>query len=135
MVKPSESEGYADATSKEINAILQKYGLNEAELQRDYENYLRARSGQPAEDSGITWDEFEAEIAKYCEVANELASLSPEEYAKRSADEKQIDSVLYSVIEVFLQEGGSEENLQKYDQYNKLDKARAKRLSELSQGL
>ena len=42
--------------------------------------------------------------------------------------------MLYSVIEVFLEEGGSEENLNKYEQYRKLDKARAKRLSEQSKG-
>ncbi|MDE6291670.1 MAG: hypothetical protein K2M16_09060, partial [Muribaculaceae bacterium] len=137
IAKPSETEGNFDATAKELNAILQKYGLNEEELKRDYDNYLRMRSGQaPAEaDNGITWEEFETEIIKYCEIANEMAALSPEEYARRSRDEKQIDSVVYSVIEVFLEEGGSEENLQKYEQYRKLDKARAKRLSEQSQGL
>ncbi|MDE7408783.1 MAG: DUF2723 domain-containing protein [Muribaculaceae bacterium] len=136
IVKPSQSEGSVNATMPEVDAILQKYGLNEEELRRDYENYLRVRNGQPAPaDDGITWEKFETEIAKYCEIANELASLSPEEYARRSAEEKQIDSVLYSVIEVFLEEGGNEENLQKYDQYRKLDKARAKRLSEQSQGL
>ncbi|MDE6058079.1 MAG: hypothetical protein K2F93_08710, partial [Muribaculaceae bacterium] len=122
---------------KDVEAILQRYGLNEQEIRADYERYVGMRSGQTsaAGNDGITWEEFESEIAKYCEVANELASLSPEEYAKRSADEKQIDSVIYSVIEVFLEEGGSEENLQKYEQYRKLDKARAKRLSEQSQGL
>ena len=46
-----------------------------------------------------------------------------------------IDSVLYTVIEYYLESGGKEENLQKYEQYSKLDKARSKRLSEQSQGL
>ena len=101
---------------KDVEAILQRYGLNEQEIRADYERYVGMRSGQTsaAGNDGITWEEFESEIAKYCEVANELASLSPE---------------------VFLEEGGSEENLQKYEQYRKLDKARAKRLSEQSQGL
>ncbi|MDE6379296.1 MAG: hypothetical protein K2L11_02390, partial [Muribaculaceae bacterium] len=136
IANAAQAETAPGAADKEITAILQKYGLNEEELRRDYENYLRMRSGQPAaEESGITWEEFEREIAKYCEVSNELASLSPEEYAARSDKEKQIDSVLYSVIEVFLEEGGSEDNLQKYEQYRKLDKARAKRLSESQQGL
>ena len=135
-LKPSESEGTPDAASKEINAILQKYGLDEGILKQDYERYVGMRNGQSAQSNdGITWEQFETEIAKYCEIANEMASLSPEEYARRSQDEKQIDSVIYSVIEVFLEEGGSEENLQKYEQYRKLDKARAKRLSDKHQGL
>ncbi len=135
IAKPAETEGNLSRKSDDVDAILQKYGLNEDELKRDYENYLRMRNGQSAPaDDGITWEEFETEIIKYCEIANELASLSPEEYAKRSAEEKQIDSVIYSVIEVFLSEGGSEENLRKYEQYRKLDMSRAKRLSEQSQG-
>lgn len=64
-----------------------------------------------------------------------MATLSPDDYAARSADEKAIDSVLYSVIEYYLQSGGKEENLQKYEQYQRLDKARAKRLSDMSQGM
>lgn len=83
----------------------------------------------------MTWEDFEDEIAKYCEVANEMASLSPEEYAARTDDEKMIDSVLYSVIEYYLENGGKEENLQKYEQYRNLDKERAKRLSEVQQNL
>ena len=122
---------------KDVEPLMKKYGLNEEELKHDYERYMGMRSGQQtgASNDGITWEQFETEIAKYCEIANEMASLSPEEYAKRSAEEKQIDSVIYSVIEVFLEEGGSEENLQKYEQYRKLDRARAKRLSEMHQGL
>ncbi len=136
IVKPTEAEGSLNSNSSDIDSILKKYGLNEDQLKHDYENYLRMRSGQPAHsDDGITLEKFETELIKYCEVANEMASLSPEEYAKRSDDEKQIDSALYTVIEVYLESGGKEENLQKYEQYNKLDKARAKRLSDMSQGL
>ena len=87
-----------------------------------------------AED-GMTWQQFEDEIARYCEIANEMASLSPEEYAKRTEDEKKIDSAIYTVIEIYLESGGKEENLQKYEQYKKLDMARAKRLSDMSESL
>ncbi len=121
--------------SKKVEEILNKYGLNSNELKQEYEHYLRARSGQYSSSDGITWEDFEEEIAKYCEIANEMASLSPEEYASRSADERQIDSLVYAVIEYYLQCGGKEENLQKYEQYQRLDMARAKRLSEQSQGL
>ncbi len=116
---------------KNVEPILAKYGLNEQNLKQDYERYNGRRGSQTASEDGMTWQQFEDEIAKYCEVANEMASLSPEEYAMRSDDEKKIDSAIYTVIEVYLESGGKEENLQKYEQYRKLDKARAQRLSSL----
>ncbi len=64
-----------------------------------------------------------------------MASLSPEEYARRTNDEKKIDSAIYTVIEIYLESGGKEENLQKYEQYRKLAMAPAKRLSAMSQTL
>ncbi len=122
---------------KDIEPIMKKYGLNEEELKNAYERYIGKRNNNQNDDviEGITLEKFEAELIKYCEIANEMASLSPEEYASRSNDEKQIDSVLYSVIEIYLESGGEEEDLQKYEQYRKLDKARSKRLSDMSQGL
>ena len=120
---------------KKVEPILKKYGLNEEELRGDYERYIGARDARASQDDAITWQQFEDEIARYCEIANEMASLSPEQYAARSYDERSIDSLLYSVIEYYLQNGGKEENLQKYEQYRKLDMARAKRLSDMSQGL
>ncbi len=122
---------------KKVDAVLKQYGLDSEELKKDYEHYRKAQGEQysQSQSDGLTWQDFEIEIAKYCEVANELAALSPEEYAARSEDERAIDSVLYSVIEYFIANGGSEENLQKYEQYRKLDKARAKRLSDANQGL
>ncbi|MDE6021906.1 MAG: hypothetical protein K2G13_00225, partial [Muribaculaceae bacterium] len=123
---------------KNVEPILKKHGLNEQELKAAYEKYLRKNGIQTSsadQQDAVSWEDFEKEIAKYCEVANELASLSPEEYSKRSADEKSIDSVVYSVIEYYLENGGTEENLQKYEQYQKLDKKRAKQLSDMNQGL
>ncbi len=120
---------------KNVEPILKKFGLNEQDLKKDYERYMGRRDSQDGEGDGMTWEQFEDEIAKYCEIANEMASLSPEEYAKRTDDEKKIDSAIYTVIEIYLESGGKEENLQKYEQYQKLDKARAKRLSEMSDGI
>ena len=121
---------------KKVDPILKKYGLDLNELKKDYERYLGASSGHAEEaGDGMTWKDFEDEIARYCEIANEMASLTPEEYAARTADEKMIDSVLYSVIEYYLESGGKAENLEKYQQYRDLDMERAKRLSEVQQGL
>ncbi len=117
---------------KNVEPIMLKYGFNEQELKNSYDRYMGGgRSQEAITEDGMTWQDFEDEIAKYCEIANEMASLSPEEYAKRTNDEKKIDSAIYTVIEIYLESGGKEENLQKYEQYRKLDKARAQRLSSL----
>lgn len=128
---------YYGGDMKEVDPIIRKYGLDKNTLKREYDSYTGAVAAreQGGGNDGMTWVDFEDEIAKYCEVANEMASLSPEEYAARSVDEKTIDSVLYSVIEYYLQNGGKEENLQKYEQYRNLDKERSKRLSEIQQNL
>ncbi len=117
---------------KKVEPILKRHGLKEEEIKRDYDIYMAQRQPRASSEDAITWEDFEAEIARYCEIANELASLSPEEYAKRSNEEKAIDSALYSVIDYYIVDcGGKEENLQKYEQYRKLDKARSKRLSDI----
>ena len=80
--------------------------------------------------NSATLDSYAEEIAKYCEISNELAGLSPEEYAKRSDDERAIDSMLYTALKYFHSVGGTDEMLKKYDNFNRLDMARTKRLSE-----
>ena len=135
IVTPAQAEGNGAAKNQDVENILKKYGLNEQELKNDYEHYMGLRNGGGNSDDGMTWQQFEDEIAKYCEIANEMASLSPEEYAKRTDDEKKIDSAIYTVIQIYLESGGKEENLQKYEQYKKLDMARAKRLSDMSESL
>ncbi|MDE7160813.1 MAG: DUF2723 domain-containing protein [Muribaculaceae bacterium] len=122
-------ELYADYGGDEskIKPILAKWQLSEDELKKNYDRYT---GNAPAGEDEMTPEEFAAEIAKYCEIANEMASLSAEDYAARSADEKMVDSALYSVIQYYLSEGGTEEELRKYPNYRSLDMERSRRLSE-----
>ena len=73
------------------------------------------------------------EVLSLCEISNRMAALSPEEYAKQSAEDRQCDSIVEMAIEYYLMAGGDEELLKKSDAYNKLDRKRTKRLSEESQ--
>ncbi|MDE5840667.1 MAG: hypothetical protein K2H49_07070, partial [Muribaculaceae bacterium] len=59
---------------KDVEPILKRYGINENDLKRDYERYTGVHNSQEGRGDGITWQEFEDEIAKYCEIANEMAS-------------------------------------------------------------
>lgn len=119
---------------KKVEELVQKYGVTTAELEKNY-NMLYGRGGGDYVDATPTQSEetlqsYAEEIAKYCEIANELAGLSPEEYAARSEDERTVDSMLIQAINYYRSVGGSEELLKKYDNYNKLDKDRSNRLSE-----
>jgi len=121
---------------KKVEALLKPYDMSVAELQRNYERLYGtgAGSGDYTDATpGSAPEKIEAyaeEIAKYCEIANELAGLSPEEYAGRAEDERLIDSMLFKALEYYRSVGGTEESLKKYDNYNRLDKARTQRLSE-----
>ena len=59
-----------------------------------------------------------------------MASLSPQDYAARSADEKIIDSMYYEMVHYYLAAGGQAEGLEKYPNCVKVDMTRARRLSD-----
>jgi len=124
---------------KNVVNLLAPYGYTVEELEKNY-NYLYGKGGEPGRAGEIkentlaanvaTIDSYAEEIAKYCEIANELSALSPEEYAARAEDERLIDSMLYKALEYYHSVGGTDEILKKYDNYNRLDLERAKRLNE-----
>ena len=116
---------------KRVDGILSSFGLNGADLQKYYDSYRggATASDQSSDIKGVSITEFEDELAKYCEIANELAALSPSDYAQTTAEERQIDSALWSVVEYYIEAGGSLDTMEKYESFRKLDKERAKRLS------
>lgn len=127
--------------SHAVNELVEKYGVTRQELKRNYDvlmgrtpanttggDYIEATPDQPADSTTLAG--YEEELAKYCEIANELASLSPEDYARSSEEERMIDSVLYQALEYYYSVGGSQERLKKYPNFNKLDQARSRKLNE-----
>ena len=122
---------------KEVEELLAPYGYTVEDLRKNYE-MLYGRGGStaavdykdatPANDA--TLEEYAKEIAKYCEIANELSGLTPEQYRGRSQDEHLIDSMLYKAIEYYYSVGGSEASLRKYEHFNNLDKERTHRIFE-----
>ena len=112
-----------------VDKVMKKYHLNLDELKNYYDQYMGVATA-PSADESLTVEAFAEEIAKYCEIANEMASLSEEEYAQRSDDEKMIDTQLQGVIDYFLEAGGTEADLEKYESYRKLDKERTRRMAQ-----
>ncbi|MDE6772357.1 MAG: hypothetical protein K2J49_07130, partial [Muribaculaceae bacterium] len=122
---------------KKVTALLQPLGFTVEDLQKNYERAYGRSAGGSGDYTGssmsanaATIDSYAEEIAKYCEIANELSALSAEEYAARTADERMIDSMLYKAIEYYHSVGGTDDALRKYDNYNRLDMQRTQRLNE-----
>ncbi len=123
---------------KKVEELVKGYGMTMAELEKNYNmaygkgggDYVSGAEEGEVKASATTLEAYAQEVAKYCEIANELAGLSPEEYAKRSDDERSIDSMLYTALKYFYSVGGTDDMLKKYDNFNRLDLDRTKRLSE-----
>ena len=115
-----------------VAGIMRKYSLDPKMVKEYYDNYTgaSAASDNASGSEEITLDEIAKEIGLWSEVSNELAKLSPEEYAATSAEERMIDSALWTLVDYYLSQGGNEAELQKNANYRNLDKARAKRLSD-----
>ena len=114
---------------EKVEKLVNKYGLTLADLEENY-NMLYRRGGSSKSD-GVdesTLKNYAEEIAKYCEIANELSKLSPAEYAKRTEDEKLVDSMLNVAIEYYQTLDPDLTYLKGYENYQKLDMARTRRL-------
>ena len=120
--------------SKKVDALLQPYGFTAQELRNNYER-LYGNGGADYIEAGAPLDEailrsYAEEIARYAEIANELSGLSASDYAARTEDEHLVDSMLSHAIDFYLSEGGSMAELEKYENFKKLDRKRSRRLGE-----
>lgn len=114
---------------KEVENILKPYGVKVETLKALYDRVYGGEDAASVAGGGDTDPASIAEdIARLCEVANTLAALAPGEYAAASDEERQYDSLLWAVIDLYQSEGGDMKALESYDQWNKLDKTRSKRL-------
>ena len=125
----AELYGKFGGNMEEVEKLVNKYGLTLAELEENY-NALYRRGGGTAS-SGLddaTMQSYAEEIAKYCEIANELSKLSPAEYAKRSEDERLVDSMLSVAIDYYQTLDPDLKYLKPFENYQKLDLERTRRL-------
>ena len=115
---------------EEVENLVQKYGVTLSELEENYNNLYRRGYTNSSGPDNETLKNYAEEIAKYCEIANELSKLSPAEYAARSEDEKLVDSMLYVAIEYYKTLDPDMSYLKSYENFKKLDMERSIRLSE-----
>lgn len=117
-------------SAKTVESILRPTGFTLDQLRDFYDHAYGNGSGAvPAQGTeGIDIAQFRDEVLKYCEIANHLAGLSPEEYAATTADERDIDSILMMAVQLYYTAGGTEAELAGSPQWQSLDKARSERL-------
>ncbi|MCH5233224.1 MAG: DUF2723 domain-containing protein [Muribaculaceae bacterium] len=113
---------------QKLEDLLGRYGFTLAELEHNYN--LLYKEGYSTESDQSRTEAYAQELAQYCEIVNELAKLKPEEYAQRSDDERQVDSLLSVALEYYQGLDPDFEILGKYDSYKQLDKQRTIRLGE-----
>ena len=114
---------------KKAEEILGKYGFTPKELKSLYDRVYNPEISESNQGlGGISPDEAAKEAAKYCEIANHLASLTPEEYASSSDEERYIDSMLYLVLQQVEADPEAKTLLEENANYRSLDRTRSKRL-------
>ena len=107
-----------------VNNLVTGAGWTWDQLKRFYEVNTGGYDDSP------TLEDLTLEIIAMCEDVAMLQKLSPEEYAKIDPKIQWEDSILEYCIELYLANGGDEKELAKHDAYNKVDRARSKRLFE-----
>lgn len=122
--------GKADKAEK----ILGRVGFSIDKVKELYDLYYSYSddAGYDADDPMAGYDPKSAamEAARYCEIANHLAGLSPEEYAGTSEEERYIDSMLNIVLETIATSPEAQSLLEQNEQYQALDKERTKRIGD-----
>ncbi|MDE6806136.1 MAG: hypothetical protein K2J05_04955, partial [Muribaculaceae bacterium] len=104
-------------------------GIDRAQLKQYYDMYTNPAAFESRSDD-LSASEVVEELSKYCEIANHLSTLDATEYAATSDDERYVDSMLYSLLEVYEREPETLRLLKENGQWQKLDRSRSQRLSE-----
>ncbi len=114
---------------KKVDALLKRYGFNQKDLKAAYDHAY----GSGVDDDSTqqySVEEYIKELASVAKIVNELASLSPEEYAKRPLSDRQYDTVYYEAYQQYLKAGITKQEMDANPEIRKVDMARSKRLSE-----
>lgn len=108
-----------------VDQILANTGWDYDQL-KDYYNAITNPRASGAESYDM--QKFALQIIGWCEDVARLQQMSPEEYAAQSPELLQADSLLEGVIQMYLDYGGSEEELKKSEAYRSIDRERSARL-------
>ena len=109
-----------------VEAILKENGLSEKELKAAYESYFGGGSGG----ASVSDAEYVATLVSYFPYILRLQSMSADEYARASDEERMVDSMLWQLVEGYRADGGDMTAIESDANWAGIDKARSRRLSE-----
>ena len=110
-----------------VDAILKPAGISIKDLKANYDAYNRQDSAQS---QSYTVDEFLQELEGYAALVNRMAAMTPEQYSQVPAQDKEVDSMYYMLVDYFLKQGGKQDELNALKEASKVDLARSKRISD-----
>ncbi len=114
---------------KKLDQLLKRYGFNQKDLKAAYD-HAYGNGTADSSDQQYSVDEYIEELAAVAKIVNELAALSPEEYAKRPLSDRQYDTVYYEAYQQYLKAGITKQEMDANPEIRKVDMARSKRLAE-----
>ncbi len=109
-----------------IDRILKTYNLTEKELKEAYDAYY----GNGSSSQGFSEEDYIGMLLSYFPHVVRLQSLSPKDYAATSEEERLIDSMVWALVDDIRKEGIDISAIENDSYYQKIDKARSRRLSE-----
>ena len=114
---------------KTVEDILRPTGMTMETLRSAYERAYGMTDGEYDPEDAYDPELLAKDVEMIAGVVNELAAMTPEEYAKCSATELQYDSMFQSVIDIFEEEAAGQVTTD-MPEYKKVDRARTRRLHD-----
>ena len=127
---PYQMQSFIDAyeryggDSKKVDALLKRFGFNREYIQK---LHTAAYGGM---DEAPTADALIEEVKTFAAIVNEMAAMSPSEYAEAPIDRRYIDSVFYGYVQEVISAGITQEEMTQALKETKVDMTRSKRIYE-----
>lgn len=124
---PYQMQSFIDAYEryggdpKKTDALLKQFGF-------DRQFFTKLNSAAYGSGEGVTAESVLQEIAEFGRIVNELAGMTPEEYASQEMEYRYIDSVYYGYVEEAKKAGLTDAEVSGVLQTEKVDMARSKRI-------
>ena len=125
---PYQMQSFIDAYEryggdpKKLDALMKRFGLN-----REYFQKMNV-AAYGGDQEAPTVESVLQEVATFGRIVNEMAAMTPEEYAAAPLDQRYIDSVFYGYVEELKKAGVTEAEMQEALQNAKVDMNRSRRI-------
>lgn len=121
---------YGEKKASEMTqSVLKKAGISSGMAKRLKDYSVKSQTPQ-ANPNGGGMDGYVEELARYAEIVVEMQGKSAEEYAAASELERQVDSTFVLLLQEYIANGGSQEELLKYEVFDKVDGERSMKMGE-----